>query len=253
MNVVVDGLMTNYHKTGKGKTLVLLHGWGDTAKTFSPLIEGLQDNYEILALDLPGFGGTQAPPNAWGLDDYAKFTAAWLKKIKAKGVYAWVGHSYGGAVIIYGLGSKELTGQRLILLASAGVRNGNGLRKTLMKAGAKAAKLPLKLLPYRHQQTLRRKFYAAAGSDIMLLPHMELTFKRIIGEDIQEKARTITQPALLIYGSKDKDTPVAYGRRLNDAIEGSKLEVLNGAGHFLHQEEAEEVNMLIKKFLAEKA
>ena len=43
MNIVVDGLMVNYQKTGTGKkTIVCLPGWGDTAMSFSKLVEELQ-------------------------------------------------------------------------------------------------------------------------------------------------------------------------------------------------------------------
>ena len=99
MNVVVNGLMANYQKVGSGKVVLCLPGWGDTVTTFAKLIEELKEKYTVLALDLPGFGGTQAPSQAWSLEDYADFTADWLKKIKVSKVYAIVGHSYGGVVI----------------------------------------------------------------------------------------------------------------------------------------------------------
>src|SRR5581483_4025048 len=97
MNVIVDDLMASYHKTGAGKPLVLLHGWGDSSKTFAALASELKDKYELYSLDLPGFGGSQAPPQAWGLDDYASFLESWLNKLAIK-PYAVVGHSFGAAV-----------------------------------------------------------------------------------------------------------------------------------------------------------
>ncbi|HLG90763.1 MAG TPA: alpha/beta hydrolase, partial [Candidatus Saccharimonadales bacterium] len=103
MNVVVNGLMTNYQKVGSGKIILCLPGWGDTITTFDKLIDELKEKYTVLALDLPGFGGTQAPSKAWSLEDYADFTDAWLKKIKAGKTYAIVGHSYGGATAISGV------------------------------------------------------------------------------------------------------------------------------------------------------
>jgi len=252
MNVVVNGLMTNYQKVGKGKTVVLLHGWGDTGKTFSKLIENLQDKYSFLILDLPGFGGTQPPENAWGLEDYVDFIHDWLKKIDSGDIYAYGGHSYGGAVEIYGLGAGKLTAQKLFLLASAGIRDKKTFRKRTLKATAKVAKLPLYLLPSYQRKKIKNRLYRTLGSDITLLPHMELTFKRIIGEDILTRAKDIKIPTLLIYGDKDKDTPAADGRILRGAIAGSKLEIIPGAGHFLHQEQAEQVGKLVADFLETK-
>src|SRR5438552_1207066 len=116
MNVVVNDLMTNYQRIGKGKTILLLHGWGDTSTTFSKLIEQLQGHYEIVTVDLPGFGATQAPPSAWGLDDYAAFIKAWLHKLQIEDIYAVVGHSYGGSTAIVGLSNGDFDARRLVLI-----------------------------------------------------------------------------------------------------------------------------------------
>jgi len=249
MNVVVNGLMTNYQKAGSGRrVVVLLPGWGDTSKTYSGLTRELADDYTVLAVDLPGFGGSQAPDKAWGLEDYSDFVSAWLKKIGVGNVHALVGHSHGGATAIYGLGNKSLKSDKLVLLASAGIRNQKKIQKSLFMAAAKTAKLPMLLLPSNQRQKLRRKFYTATGSELMLLPHMEETFKRIVAQDVQSSASRVSVPTLLVYGSRDKATPVRYGHILNRLIRGSRLEVVN-AGHFVHQDDPADVNKLVKNFL----
>lgn len=249
MNVVVNGLMTSYQKAGKGKVVVFLPGWADTSTTFSKLVEFLDDKYTCLALDLPGFGDTQAPLQAWGLTDYADFIENWLEKIGQKNVYAIVGHSYGGSVAIMSVGNVKP--KKMVLLASAGIRRKRSARKTLLKGLAKAGKVPLRLLPPVTQKNLRQRIYRYIGSDMMLLPHMELTYKKIIDEDVRTFARSIKVPTLLIYGSHDKDTPPEYGRILHHAIDGSQLELLEGLGHFLHQENPQAVAQSIKVFLSD--
>jgi pimeloyl-ACP methyl ester carboxylesterase len=246
MNVVVNGLMTSYQKTGKGKALVFLPGWGDTAKTFSALATELQGKYEIYLLDLPGFGGTQAPPRAWDLKDYADFLEAWTKKVGVKPL-ALVGHSYGGAVAIYAASQGQIS-DKLVLLASAGIRNKQPLKRKFLAAAAKGGKIPLLVLPAGRRARIKRKFYGSIGSDLMLLPHMQDTFKKIINQDITDPARRINRPTLLIYGAADKATPAGDGRALNRAISGSKLEIIE-AGHFPHQEQPGQVADLIRNFL----
>ncbi|MBI2591985.1 alpha/beta hydrolase [Candidatus Saccharibacteria bacterium] len=249
MNVVVNDLMTNYQKVGNGKTIVCLPGWGDSLDSFSELIKSLQAKYTVLALDLPGFGGSQAPPKAWDMADYTKFVADWMKKVGIVRTYGLIGHSYGGSIAIKGLASDDFKTEKLVLLASAGVRKKHSLRKKIIKAVAKTGKLPAYLLPPKTRQKLRRKFYKTAGSEALLLPHMEATFKQIISEDIQSAAKTISVPTLLIYGSKDQTTPAEDGQALHQAISGSKLEIIENAGHFLHQEQPEAVAQLIEDFL----
>jgi len=67
---------------------------------------------------------------------------------------------------------------------------------------------------------------------------------------VQLSAAKIKIPTLLIYGSKDKATPIKYGHILNRSIRGSRLE-LTSAGHFVHQDEASKVASLIKNFLSD--
>jgi pimeloyl-ACP methyl ester carboxylesterase len=250
MNVVVNGLMTSYQKTGKGKVLVFLPGWGDNIQTYSGLAAKFSGGYQVYLLDLPGFGGTQAPPRAWGLEDYADFLIAWLDKMGLKPL-AVIGHSYGGAVAITAASRRKIA-DRLVLLASAGIRNRQPIRKKTLAAAAKAGKLPLLVLPKSKRNKIRSKFYGSIGSDLMLLPHMEETFRMIINDDVSERARAIRIPTLLIYGTGDRSTPASDGRRLNNLIAGSCLELVE-AGHFLHQEKPVQVAGLINRFINGKA
>lgn len=252
MNVVVNGLMTNYQTFGRGKAIVCLPGWADNTTSFAKLVDQLKDRYQLIVLDLPGFGGTESPPNAWSLEDYAGFVCDWLKKININNLEAIVGHSYGGAVAITALAEDHQLANKLVLLAAAGVRGKRGLRKRLLKTTAKVGKLPLYLMPASKRRKLRRNFYNAIGSNLTLLPHMEQTFKRIIGEDVRPAASQLKLPTLLIYGRRDKDTPPADGRKLQMVIENSQLSILD-AGHFLHQDEPQAVAKLIADLLEAKS
>ena len=85
----------------------------------------------MVAVDLPGFGGSEAPPAAWDLDDYAAFLEAFLRKLALDWPYAIIGHSNGGALAIRALSSGTLKADKLVLLAASGVRTGgqaNGQR-----------------------------------------------------------------------------------------------------------------------------
>jgi pimeloyl-ACP methyl ester carboxylesterase len=50
-------------------------------------------------------------------------------------------------------------------------------------------------------------------------------------------------------GEDDRLTPVKYARFLNDAIQGSKLDIVPAAGHLAMVEKPEEFNRLLKDFL----
>lgn len=251
MQVVVDSLLTTFSEVGKGKKIVLLlHGWADSAATFETLAAELKQDFTILSLDLPGFGGTQAPPSAWGLDDYAHFVAQFLKKIH-KQPTAIVGHSNGGAIAIKGLANGELTARRLVLIASAGVRktNAQALHRLGWGAIAKVGKAATIVLPKGARATLRRRLYGAAGSDMLIAEHMQKTFKRVVNEDVLAQATQVTAPALLIYGDQDTSTPSAYAQAFAKALPNATIEIIPGADHFVHQQKSSLVAQKVKEFL----
>lgn len=250
MNIVVQNLLTNYRMSGSGKVVVLLHGWGDSAKGLSQLHDELAKHYQVVALDLPGFGATQAPATVWNLDDYATFVAAFLKKLELRTPYAVIGHSNGGALAIRATALKVVQPEKIVLLAASGVRDTDKARRLMLKAIAKTGNVATIWLPERKRQSLRKKLYGAVGSDVLVAPHLKETFKKTVRQDVQADAKQITLPTLLVYAADDKAVPLAYGQRFNDLISGSKLCVIADAGHFVHIDQPAEVIQAVEEFLA---
>ncbi len=249
MNVVVDQLLTNYNLTGKGRLVLLLHGWGDTAEGLNNLQNALAADYQVLAPDLPGFGSTQAPKAAWDLDNYSNFIAELLKKLDLKQPYAVIGHSNGGAIALRATNLGHLKPQKLILIAAAGVRTHNVLKRYTLNVIAKTGNLATLWMPERYRQALRQSLYGAAGSDMLAVPGLEETFKKTVRQDLQTDAEAIKLPTLLIYSAGDQSTPIRDGRLYHELIKGSKLEIIEMGGHFVHLDQADLVIKHIKEFL----
>jgi pimeloyl-ACP methyl ester carboxylesterase len=227
----------------------MLHGWGDDLRTFTDLQIALGKNNRAVSLDLPGFGQTQIPPVAWGLEDYAKFIQAFLDKLKIKQVYAVVAHSNGAALAIYAAAHGQLTPDKLILLGAAGIRNKYKGRRRVIKVIAKSGKLATLWLPERHRKTLRKKLYGVSGSDMLVVPQLQETFKKTVAQDVQVEAAEILEPVLLIYGEKDRATPPLFGEIYHNLMNGSMLEIIGDAGHFVHLDQPRKVTQLIEEFL----
>jgi pimeloyl-ACP methyl ester carboxylesterase len=248
MQIVVDQLLTNYHLAGNGKLVVLVHGWGDSSKSWAALQAELAKQYQVLAFDLPGFGGTQAPTDDWGLDHYALFAAGLVKKLGLQ-PYALIGHSNGGAIALRGLSTGTLKASKLVLLASAGIRNQHNGRNRVLRVAAKTTKALIKPLPQRMQRKLRGTAYKKIGSDMLVAEHLQETFKRVVTDDVRADAKHVTIPSLLIYGTQDTATPLRYGELLQAALPHAKLETIAGAGHFVYLDEPVQVLDLIEEFL----
>lgn len=251
MQMIVDSLLVNYQQHGKGsKGVLLIHGWGDNIQTFDNLQKFLRKKYTVLLLDLPGMGASQPPESVWDLDNYASFIDKFIQKAWGKPLHAIIGHSNGGAIALRGLGQGKLKADKLVLLSSAGIRSNRQAKKLALKFVAKAGKVATIPLPRKARERIRRKFYGQIGSDMLVMEHLQQTFKKVVNQDIQADARGLSLPTLLIYGERDTDTPPNYGKVLSSAISGSELQVLRGAGHFVHHDQPNQVDKLIGDFLA---
>lgn len=251
MNVIINGLATSYEESGKGPGVLLLHGWGQTGKTYKSLMAELSANYRVITLDLPGFGGSQRPGEDWDISHYAAFVQSFLSKIKADHVEALIGHSFGGRIALKGVATGVLRAERLILINTAGVRHSQSARNTAFWVVAKLGKVITTLPGLRSlRRGLRQKLYQTAGSDdYVTAGNMKGIFSKVIAEDLQTDAASITIPTLLIWGEDDKDTPLADGQKLHEQIENSRLEVLVDAGHFSYIDQPDKVLRLIKEAL----
>ena len=249
MQIVVDDLLAYYDLSGKGKLVLLFHGWGDNASGLSALRQSLSKKYQVLALDLPGFGSSQAPREVWNLDNYASFIQALLNKLDLKQPYAVIGNSNGGALAVRAVSLGLLKPQKLVLLAASGIRTGGGTKRFILKVIAKTGDAATIWLPERYRQALRRSLYGAAGSDMLVMPQLQETFKKTVRQDVQADAASIMIPTLLIYAENDRAVPPGDGQKYHQLIKGSRLEMIADAGHFVHHDQPARVETLIKDFL----
>jgi pimeloyl-ACP methyl ester carboxylesterase len=250
VNIVVDQLLTNYQLTGKGRLVLLLHGWGDSASGLNGLQKALSENYQVLAPDLPGFGNTEPPKEAWDLDNYSHFIYSILQKLGLGQPYAVIGHSNGGALAIRAISLNELKPDKLVLLASAGVRTNSPNKRFILKIIAKTGNVATLWMPERYRQALKKSLYGAAGSDMLVVPVLKDTFKKTVRQDVQADAAAINIPSLLIYAANDNAIPIADGTQYHSLIKNSSLEIVEDAGHFVHLDQPEKITSLIEGFLA---
>ncbi len=250
MQVVVDSLLTHYIRAGKGKTVVILHGWADSSSSFRGLCAFLSKYYDVIVLDLPGFGTSAHPKkDAWSLYEYANFIEHFLVKVGVPQVWSFIGHSNGGSIAIRGLAQDNLRAEKLVLLASAGVRNVHSNRNRVLRIITKTGKLLTMPLPASAKKSIRGKLYKTIGSDMLVAENMQETYKRIVNDDVRADAAQLTLPVLLIYGENDTETPVWHAEQFRQLLPNSMLEILPGAGHFVHLDRPTEVQYAIQEFL----
>ncbi len=251
MKVIIGGLATEYREEGQGPAILMLPGWMNAVSNFDALAARLRGRYRVVRLDLPGFarGGTEAPPAAWGVSEYARFVAAFVEKIGLTD-YTLLGHSFGGRVTIKGVAEGTLHPKKVILLSSAGIAKHRTLRNQLITLCAKIIKLFLYLPPFIFWRTaLRRKLYRMLGSDYFAAGALSAVYLKVIREDLRECAKKLSVPALLVWGSNDTMTPLEDGKLFAALIPGARLEVFEGVGHSPHVDRPAEVAARIEAFV----
>ncbi len=249
MKLIIQNIATEYTDEGSGPVILCLHGWKDSLHTFDSLKPALLKKGRVIALDLPGFGETGNPPGAWQVNDYVQFVANFLQKMNVDADFL-VGHSFGGRVIIKGLGEGKLRAKKVVLIAAAGIVPEKTWRSRLVAIVSRVAAVFFRIPPFHFlRNKIRTIFYKIIGSDYLNAGALQETFVKIIAEDLSDYARRITIPTLLIWGKHDKATPLATAEKLHALIPDSRLEVFPDAAHFVHHEKAVEVGSLIEGFL----
>ena len=120
--------------------IVVLHGWGAHIESVAPILTALEGASELIALDLPGFGESDAPEQAWDVDSYARFMIYFLDELGVERAHL-VGHSHGGRVSIALAADEPERVGRLLLVDSAGLRPKRGWRYRRRVAVAKLGRL----------------------------------------------------------------------------------------------------------------
>lgn len=243
--------MTEYTRRGSGPIVIVLHGWGTSAKNMEQVVQSLIGAYTVIAIDLPGFGESEQPHEVWGVGEYALFVKNLSEKINIDHVYAIVGHSFGGRICIKAVSEQIISPEKIVLVGSAGVKHSESLRNTSYKLVAKSGKALLSAPVLRHfSRKARRGLYSLAGStDYLEAGTMKDIFLSTINEDLSSNASKIILPTLLVWGENDDQAPIKDARFFQSAIPNSELKVISGAGHFVHNEHPEQVNRWIKDFL----
>ncbi len=252
MTIAVNGIKINYKMVGTGETVLFLHGWGSNIELFDRLMIVVSEKYTALALDLPGFGQSEEPPEPWRVDDYVNFVNAFLDQLGIKPV-CLIGHSFGGRIMI-----KELSGNlipnvtKAVFIDSAGIKPKKSLKQKLSLACYKVGKAVLSFKPTKALfpnalEKLRSKRGSADYKNST--PTMRATLVKVVNEDLTGLLPEITVPSLLIWGTADTATPISDGETFEKLIPDAGLVRVTGAGHYSFLQAPELCERAIRSFL----
>jgi pimeloyl-ACP methyl ester carboxylesterase len=256
--VEVDGLRIAYTRAGAGPPLILLHGYvGDATATWRSQLDGLSDQFTVVAWDAPGAGGSADPPEPFGLNNYADCLAGFIRRLGVERPHV-VGLSFGG-ILALELHRRHPTLARTLTLASAYAGWGGSLPAEVARQRLRQALRLAELSPEEFVARLLPTMFSPAtppeavrGFRASMLAFHPAGFRamaRASAGDLREALLHIDVPTLLLYGDKDVRAPMRVAEDLHAAISHSTLTVLPEAGHACNIEAAEAFNRAVREFL----
>ena len=263
----VMGARIQYRQVGTDNPdcLILLHGLGGDHRWLMNMAGGI-GGFDIVALDLPGFGLSGAMPAPYTMDTYAAVLEEFRTHLGHERIHV-TGHSLGANVALvyaaqYGpalaslcllnpvFQTAGLTTALARLYYEVGVRLKPPMDRLWLVS--RAAVYIGDMLTFTTNDRVTRR--AILAQDYITMGRADLraikqAFLSYLETPWEEHAARITARTLIVTGSRDTVARPAAMKRLQGLIAGSTMTVVPGGGHLLPAEQPGPVRALVNQFL----
>src|SRR5215213_4888828 len=260
-SVRINNLNLAYTDTGAGHPVVLIHGYPFNRSLWTEQIPALSNGHRIIAPDLRGFGDSDASSDTSTMDRLAADVAELMDHLEIPRATIG-GLSMGGYVALAFYKQFPSRVRALVLADTRAQADTEEAKQTRAQQAEKAlsegmagiadAMLPKLLTPEtvsKHPEVVKRV------RDMMLKTKPEGAAAALLGmaqrDDQSELLSKIKSPTLIIVGAEDAITPVADSEKMHHAIAGSRLRVIENAGHVSNVERTQQFNDALLHFLTQ--
>ena len=254
----IQGLQQVWHvwNEGASEKLVLLHGGSGSWTHWIHNIKALSQHREVWALDIPGFGDSDLPPNAVDVDDLVPFVIQGLSKVVQQQAVDVVGFSFGGLLAGY-IAAKDASLIKKLILVGVPALGLTG--KPLPLRGIRPEMVEDEITEiYRHNLEVMM----ISNKQKIDTQTLELQKKNIARDRL--KRRRIARGDILLELQNDWKCPVYAVWGELDALYKEKIhlvkdkfancnlrdfKVIPDAGHWVQYEQANEFNIHLLNIL----
>ena len=264
--IELDGLSTHYIEKGAGDPVVLLHGFFFDSYMWNKSIDVFAERYKVYAIDLWGFGYSTREPIEYG---YPLYTRQLLKFMDAMDIQkaSLIGQSMGGGTIMNFTVSNRERVDKIVLVNAAGMPNGlpiMGRISNLPKLGEFMYGLNGQFIrritlgnAFLHNKQIiteeyfenATRFHKIKGTSEVMLSITRKQFFDTLIEEIKALG-LLNLPILIVWGREEKSIPLPIGEEMHKILQGSRLEILDQAGHCSNIDQPDLFNQLTLDFLA---
>ncbi len=260
-----------YREFGKGKPVILIHGYMNSTIVWERNIDVLvKSGYHVYAVDLFGHGMSDKPYDApYTISSYSKQILEFMDKTGIKSA-DFIGHSMGGAVSIKTACDKPDAVQKLVLIGSAGgyVLGKNSFLFKLAKIPfigeflfqiasrdivLAVSKFVSLRSDYKFTNEYKDRYYEPFKSKGFVNMSLKIAREADTDEwDLIECMKKIKSRTLIIHGTSDFVIKNNSADIIKKNIKNSTLVIFDKAPHNLMESDFEKVNPEIIKFLTVK-
>jgi pimeloyl-ACP methyl ester carboxylesterase len=261
--VMVDGTSTFFRRVpGEGPPVVFVHGNPSSSEDWLPFLERIAG--PALAFDLPGWGRSERPPPEefdYSMDGLARFVRRFLQRM-AISEHSLVVHDWGAVALIPAQEEPERI-RRLVVADAVPLLPGYHWHRTarqwrtrgLGEASRLLARRPLVDLGLRESRGDWSRHEPAFVDGVFEHLRDRRTTAAILRlyrsgdpgrlEAAGERLATITAPALVVWGDRDRYLPTRFATAYAERLPNSELAVAHGAGHWPWLERPELVDRML--------
>lgn len=233
-NAQGEQVRIHYTLEGKGDVLILLHGWGQNLGMMKFIADHFQTRYQILNIDLPGFGESDEPPCAWDVHMYMECIYA-LKEQLHLGVPTLIAHSFGARLAL--CYASKYPVDKMVLTGAAGIKK----RHTLSYYG--------KVGLYKVLKRCKKQVKMGSQDFQHASDMMRGVLIKSVEEDLRPLLKQIHAETLLVWGEKDQETPLWMGEVMEQEMNNATLIVLDEEDHFAYFHQARRFLAILEYFL----
>jgi len=255
-----DGHEINYDDEGQGIPVLFIHGFPLDHTLWSQQLDGLASRARCITPDLRGFGGS-GRKGPFSMDQYADDLVCLLDHLGIQRAVV-TGLSMGGYVALALWRRHPERVRALVLADTRATSDDEGAlekRREMLRAAHETGP---KVVGERMQEGMVGRSTRDRSPEVVIEVRRIMDrapMEGIVGAIEAMMARPdstpdlpgIDVPTLIIVGEEDVITPVADARAMHAAIAGSRLEVIEGAGHASNMERPAAFNHLLGEFLAQ--
>ncbi|NJN16160.1 MAG: alpha/beta fold hydrolase [Oscillochloris sp.] len=254
---LANGLRLHYTRAGDaaGIPLIMLHGYSDSAFSFSELLPLLAPSATLYALDQRGHGDSDRPADNYTMPVFAADVIGFMDAMQLSQAIL-VGHSMGSFVALEtALRAPNRVAGLALLGSAADPRRLNGAAELQQAVDELRDPVPPDFVEEFQTSTafqpLDDAFLAQVIQESLKLPARvwQAALRGLLSADYRERLALISAPTLLLWGEQDSIFFRSEQAALLAGITGSRLQIYPDTGHAIHWERPEQVAQELRDFI----